>query len=537
LHGVKEVAQTAAVIGRSFDHQILSALSPLAASELTDALDRLVAAELVFRRGAGTAATYLFKHALVRDAAYESLLKARRSKLHGQLYDALLASGNAAPEIRAQHAEAAGRTEAALGAWEEAGYAAAVRPAFREAISDYRAAIRLCGQLGSDPRWLLREQKIQVELGQALIASAGYSGEATLSAFERALELTETVGDPTLTLPAIYGLWAGRYIAATNSADLADRFATTANTQDESGPRLIGLRLLALERFHAARFQESFDLSGQSIDLYDSEKHADLKLRFGHDPRVAAGHYRGWCLWHMGLPDQAVVQMEKPRDWAREVNHVNTTGLALTFGVSITNLWLRRPDRVESAARETLQMAEEMSLALWHAWGRIYLGASLHYQGDASGLEELEAGLAETMRIGASRFDPFHLSIVAEAYASVGWHNDAESAMVKAFDALASSGDLALSAELHRVRASVTLAADAGTVDVAEADLAKALEIARDQKAISLELRAARDIAKLLIDRGAKMQALDLLNLVLSAFTEGFETTDQMEATAILDSL
>lgn len=537
LHGVKEVAQTAAVIGRSFDHQTLAALSPLSASELTDALNRLVAAELVFRRGAGAEATYLFKHALVRDAAYESLLKAQRIILHGKLYDALQASGGAAPEIRAQHAEAAGRLEVALDAWEEAGRTAVARPAFREAIADFRAAIRLCGALGSDPRWIRREQMMQVELGQALIASAGYSGEATLSAFERALELTDTMGDPQRTLPAIYGLWAGRYIAATGSADLADRFAATAKTQEEIGPKLIGLRMLALERFHAARFRESFDLSGQSIELYDPETHSDLKFRFGHDPRVAAGHYRGWCLWHLGLPDQAADQMDLSRSWAREVDHVNTTGLGLTFGVSITNLWLRRPDQVELAARKAIQMAEEMSLALWHAWGRVYLGASLYLQGDASGLGELEAGLDETHRNGAMRFDPLHLSIAAEAYAGLGRHDDAKKAMAKAFDGLKRSGDLALSADLHRVRAAITLAADAKAVDVAEADLIRALEIARDQEAISLELRAARDLARLLTDQGARTQAFDLLNPVLSSFTEGFETLDLIEAAALIDSI
>jgi class 3 adenylate cyclase len=317
LHGVKEVAQTAAVIGRAFDHATLAALSPLPAAELAGALDRLVGAELVFRRGAGADTTYLFKHALVRDAAYESLLKARRVTLHGQLHDILVARADAAPEIRAQHAEAAGRLEAALDAWEEAGRAAVVRPAFREAIADFEAAVRLCGALGPEPRWTLREQAIQVELGQALMASQGYSGAATLAAFERAAALADEAGDPALQLPSIYGLWAGRYIATTGSTDLADRFAGIAETQDDDGARLIGLRMLALESFHAGRFRETLSLAEQSIALYRPGSHHDLKLRFGHDPRVAAGHYRSWSLWHLGFPEQAALQVDETLAWAR----------------------------------------------------------------------------------------------------------------------------------------------------------------------------------------------------------------------------
>lgn len=537
LHGVKEVAQTAAVIGRAFDHETLAALSPLPAAELGDALDRLVGAELVFRRGSGEGATYLFKHALVRDAAYESLLKARRVALHDQLYDVLVARGDAAPEIRAQHAVAACRLEAALDAWEEAGRAAVIRPAFREAIADFEAAVRLCRALGPEPRWTLREQAIQVELGQALMASAGYQGAATLSAFERALALADEAGDPALQFPAIYGLWAGRYIAASGSADLAERFAALAEHDGQTGPRLIGLRMLALEKFHAGRYREALALTDRSIASYRPEEHSDLKMRFGHDPRVAAGHYRGWCLWHLGRPDEAAAQMETSLAWAREVDHVNTTGLALCYGVTLTTLWLRRPERAEEAAREAIRVAEEMSLALWHAWGLLHLGAALHRQGRVEGLKTIEAGIAETRQVGAARFNPLHFSFAAEAYSHAGRHDAAAAAMVQAFGALAQSRDVALASDVHRVRAAIVLSADAGAQEAAETDLRRALKIAREQGALSLELRAARDLAALLDVRGERGQARDLLAPVIGAFTEGFQTPDLMEAATLLASL
>ena len=536
LHGVKEVAQTAAVIGRAFGHDTIAALSPLPPAELGDALDRLVSAELVFRRGSGEGATYLFKHALVRDAAYESLLKARRVALHGQLHDVLVARGDAAPEIRAQHAEAAGRLEAALDAWEEAGRSAVVRPAFREAIADFGAAVRLCGALGTDPCWRLREQAIQVELGQALIASAGWQGEATLAAFERALALADAAGDSALQFPAIYGLWAGRYLATSGSADLAERFAALAERDGETGPRLIGLRMLALEKFHAGHYREALALTDRSIASYRPEEHSELKMRFGGDPRVAAGYYRGWCLWHLGRPDEAAAQMETSLAWARQINHVNTTGLALCCG-SLTTLWLRRPEQAEEAAREAIRVAEEMSLALWHARGLLHLGAALHRQGLVEGLKTIEAGIAEFRQVGAARFNPLHFSFAAEAYSHAGRHDAAAAAMVQAFDALAQSQDVALASDVHRVRAAIALSADAGGQEAAETDLRRALEIAKKQEALSLELRAARDLAALLDARGERNQAHDLLAPVFGAFTEGFQTPDLMEAATLLTSL
>ena len=205
LQPVKEVAQTAAVIGRSFDHRTLAALVDRPEHELADAIRQLVDAELIFRRGTAPEATYLFKHALVRDAAYESLLKARRVALHARLLDVLELRGDAAPELRAQHAEAAGLTERALGYWEQAGTGALARPAFKEAIASLEKGIGLCRVLGEDPQWKRREQALHLQLGQALIANQSYSAPATVRAFERALSLADEIGEASLQLPALYG--------------------------------------------------------------------------------------------------------------------------------------------------------------------------------------------------------------------------------------------------------------------------------------------------------------------------------------------
>ncbi len=338
LQPVKEVAQTAAVIGRAFDHETIAALSPLPEAELAEAMRRLVEAELVFRRGTPPDANYLFKHALVRDAAYESLLKVKRLAVHGRLVDILGRRGDAAPEIVAQHAEAAGLAEKVLDCWEQAGAEAGARPAYKEAIAHFAAAIRLCGQIGDQRAGQRRELQLQVQLGQALIAHLGYQAPITMTAFERAVELAGDIGEPELLMPSIYGLWASRYIAGTPSADLADRVAELTRSGGDSGARCVALRMLALERFHEGRYPPSLELVNEALEIYDPNLHRDLGLRFAHDPRAAATSYRAWNLWHLGFPDQVREAVEQALAWAREIDHPNTIGITLCYGVTLTNI-------------------------------------------------------------------------------------------------------------------------------------------------------------------------------------------------------
>ncbi len=383
--------------------------------------------------------------------------------------------------------------------------------------------------------WRRREQGLQLQLGQALIANRGYQAPATLRAFERALTLADEIGDVALQLPAIYGQWASLYVGGADMRDLAQRYAALAEAQPETGPRLVGLRMVGLERFHEGRFKDSLALMRRSLDAYDPVAHRDLAHRFGHDPRTGAQNYEAWSLWNLGFPDQAARASEESLRWARHIDHANTIGYAICF--SLTNFWLRRPDRVDSAAREALRLAEDNSMALYHAWAQIHLGWALSQLGTAPGLDEIEAGLREVRQIGAGRLEPFHLGLAAEAYARAGRPDEARTSVAQAFAALAQSRDLAFAAELHRMRAVLALRDGAGGRDAAEADLRHALEIARQQEARSLELRAARDLASMLAERGERQQAHDLLAPVYDWFTEGFDTPDLKEAKALIDKL
>jgi predicted ATPase len=275
----------------------------------------------------------------------------------------------------------------------------------------------------------------------------------------------------------------------------------------------------------------------KASDGYDPMTHRDLALRFGHDPRAASTNYQAWNLWLLGFPDQAARKIEESLRWTREVNHANTTGLVLCYGTNIANMWLRRPDRVEGGAREALRLAEDNSMALWHAFALIHLGWALSQQGTAPGLDEIEAGLHEAHQLGAGRLEPFHLGLAADAYARAGRHDEARASIGRAFTALAHGRDVAFAAELHRMRAALALRGWADGRATAAADLRRALEIARQQEAPSLQLRAARDLARLLAEDGERRQAADLLAPIYVGFTEGFDTADVREAKALLDEL
>lgn len=537
LQPAKEVAQTAAVIGRSFDHRTLSELAGLSALELDTAMHKLVSAGLLFRRGTPPHATYQFKHALVRDAAYETLLRTRRLALHARLVDVLEARGNAAPEVKAQHAELAGLTARALDYWEQAGTEALARTAYKEACAHLEKAIRLCGTAGATPDWKRREQRLQVQRGQALIASEGYAATATVDAFDRALTLATEIGDIALELPAAYGQLASTYVGGRSSIAAAERFHALAARQSESGPRLVAARHLGMARFHAGRLHEALELYRSSIADFDDDAHRELALRYGQDNLVAVDSYLAILLWVLGLPEQALRTADQALERAHVLTHPVSTAYALSQGVAPTCICLRRPERVALAARECLQLTEQLPMPVFHAFALIHLGWALSQSDAAAGLAEFAEGMREKFRCGTRRWAHFDHSLVADAHARGGRHDEALASIASAFDSVQFGGDMVFLAELHRQRALLLLRSGTGSREAAEAELRHALNIASEQSALSFQLRTARDLARLLGERSERQQGVDLLAPVYAAFTEGFATLDLVESRSLLDAL
>jgi len=538
LESVKDVAQTAACIGREFDYQLLSKVSPLSQTELGQALTHLSDAELIFRRGKPPDATYTFKHALVQDAAYESLLKSRRQQIHGRLVAALVDEQAVAPEIFAYHAEAAGFLEQAIGYWQQAGETGLARSANQEAVAHFSSAIRLTRSLGDEVKWKEKELEFQVALGQALIATKGYAADETANAFDRALELTEQVGPTPFRIPALYGRWAGLYVSSAPTRASMDEFSAAANDQSDTGPRVIALRMHALEETHSGNFPEALQLVDETLRLYVPGQHNRLALQYGHDPRAAGLIYKRWLLWLLGYPDRSDAIGQEALKWAEEVGHANTLGIVRCWGLVLPEVFQRRPAGVAEQARVAIEFADEHLMPLWRAWSRVFLGWARVQQAEHDeGLQDMRRGLDELDQVGAGRFQALVLGLYAEANSLAENHETARRAIKQAFESLVRTRDTAFEPDLYRMRADVLRREGACEVSLIRADLETAVEIARQQRSKTLELRATLGLARLLMKEADGRRAFELLEPLYEGFTEGFETPDMKEVKMLVEEL
>jgi predicted ATPase len=495
-------------------------------------------AELIFRRGDPPDATYTFKHALVQDAAYESLLKSRRQQVHGRLVAALVDAHDVAPEILARHAEGAGLPEQAIGYWQQAGVAALARSANQEAVAHFSSAIRLVFPLGDDVKWKAKELELRVALGQALIATKGYAADETGDAFNRALELSEQLGSTPYRLPALFGRWSGLYISSAPTRAYVDEFSVAANDQPHSGPRVIALRMRALEEIHSGKFPEALQLVDETLRLYVPEQHNRLALQYGHDPRAAALNYKRWLLWLLGWPDRADAIGSEALEWAEEVGHANTLGIVRCWGLVLPEVFQRRPARVAEQAHLAIELADEHLMPLWRAWSRVFLGwARVQQSEHEDGLEDMSHGLNELDQAGAGRFQALVLGLYAEANSFAGKHEAAKRAIERAFASLARTRDTAFEADLYRMRADVFRREGVCETSQIRVDLETAVEIARQQHSKTLELRAALGLARLSMEKANGRGAIDLIKRLYEGFTEGFETPDMKEAKMLLKEL
>lgn len=535
LRSVKEVAQIAAVIGRNFDYRTLAAIAPQVDGELDVALDSLVEAELVFRRGSPPDADYLFKHALVRDAAYESLLRSRRQAIHARLLAVLEARAEIQPEILAHHAEQAGEVAKAMDYWERAGDKAIARPAYREAISHFESALGLVRQSPPDRDGKERELRLLVNLGQALTAGSGYGSQATFATFTRATALAEELGDTPLRFMAIYGEVASRYLRSEENPVPAERFLALAEAAGDQGARLGALRLVAVARFHAGRYGEALACADEILKSYDPALHRDQALRYTLDHRVAGLAYRSWSLWHLGFPDRAIESMDAAVDWARQRDHVNTTMFSLVFCAMIANAFMRRVTAIVATAERALPICAELAMPMWHNYARVFHGWGLAHRGDAhDGLREIDTGIAGLLATGTRRYISLLHGFKAEAHALAGQKEESDAAIAEAFRYLEETGDLACAPMLHCLAGQLRLKSDP---DAARVAYECALKMARGQGSKAIELRAATGLARLLSDRDRASEARSLLAPILGWFTEGFGTPDLIEAKALLDEL
>jgi class 3 adenylate cyclase/predicted ATPase len=548
LGPAREVAQVGAALGREFSHALLSAVVDKPNPELRSALDRLIAAGLLFRHGAPPNATYLFKHALVQDAAYGMLLREPRRMLHARIADTLENKfadvANNQPELLARHYTEARLIEKSLELWGKAGERSLTRSALAEAIEQINRALDLIATLPGTPA-LRREQiKLQVAIITPLLHVKGQAAPEVRTAVERAhllIEQSEALGelpeDPLLLFSVLYGFWVTRYVAFNGDAvvELAKQFLALAHKQIETAPIMIGHRLMGVSLLQIGQIEQARTHFKQAIALYNPAEHRSFAARFGQDVRAAILSYQSMAEWLAGYPQAAHACAKEALEYSRELNQAPTLMYALT--ITLVTEMLREIQRITSAlADELVDLASEKHALMWKACGIMSQGQALIAEGKARvGLQTMTTGLSAFKSTGAAVLVPYFLSWLSRAYLEDDDCGQAQRCITEATALVESGGERWCETEIKRVAGEVALAL--GNAADAEAGFHGALAVARQQQAKSWELRAAMSLARLWRDQGKTVEARELLAPVYGWFTEGFGTRDLKEAKALLEEL
>jgi predicted ATPase len=550
LGPAKEVAQIGAAIGREFSHALLAAVARKPAAELQSAVARLIEAGLLFRQGGPPHATYLFKHALVQDAAYGTLLREPRRALHARIAETLehqfadLTENQ--PELLARHCTEAGLIGKAADLWGKAGQRSLERSALVEAVEQLTRALAQIATLPATAALRRQQIKLQVALISPLMHVKGYAAPETKAAVEGArllIEQAEALGeppeDPLLLFSVLYSFWVANLLAFNSDVlrELAAKFLTLAEKQGAAIPLMIGHRLMGTSLMCAGDPAQGREHYNQALALYDSAEHRPLATRFGQDVGVSILSWRLSALWVLGYPEAALADADHAVKDAREIGQVATLMYGL-FHASLSHIFCGNYAAANTDADELVALAYEKDALLWKAFGMLLQGCVLALTGKASkAVEMITLGITAFRSTGATLWLPFYLSYLARAHAELGKFDDAWRCIGEAATAVETTKERWCEAEVHRVAGEIALKSPKPDAAKAEAYIQRALAVARTQQAKSWELRAAMSMARLWRDQSKRDEARDLLAPVYGWFTEGFDTLDLKEAKALLHEL
>ncbi len=535
LQPVKEVAQTAACIGRDFDYRLLKAVSPLDDTALQDALDRLTSAELIFRRGAPPDSTYIFKHALVRDAAYENLLKTRRQTIHAKLVEALEAIG-AAPELLAHHATAAGMTEPAVRYWLKAGEQAAARSANKEAVSHLKTGIGLLGgALDTDEKPRL-DLDLHSALASVLMVTQGYGSDEVGRISKRTVELCRQVGDEATLAAVLWQAWLFNYTRADHVAATAIGRELEERMTDAVDPaaRIVAYVPLGLSLFAVGKPLEARAKLDQAVSNYSGLKGGPVAYRYGMEVGAVSHAYRAWCLGILGYPEQSMEGRGVLLDILERTKHPFTLARGLNWCSMISVVQRDWRGALQFADR-AIHVAREYDLQLVSAIGLAMRGiARAAIEPSATSSAEIRDALDNYRRTGARFQMPFLLSLFADASLERKNWADGMTAISEALSLIEETGEGHVIPEVYRIRGDLM----AGSRnDDPETEYLRALELARAQGSRWFELRAAMSLARHWADQRKCAEARELLAPIYGWFTEGFSTPDLKSAKEQMERL
>jgi|EndMetStandDraft_7_1072992.scaffolds.fasta_scaffold01367_6 class 3 adenylate cyclase/predicted ATPase len=550
LGPAKNVAQVGAAIGRAFPHMLLAALVRKPKEALDSDLDRLIAAGLLFRHGTPPHANYLFKHALVQDVAYSTLLREPRRALHARIAETLESQfpeiAESQPELLARHCTKADLIEKSARLWGKAGLRSQERSALVEAAEQLGQALAQIATLPSTPD-LRREQIIlQVALVNTLMHVKGYGAPETKAAvaqvralIEQAERLGETPDDPSLLLSALFGQWIVNFMNFNGDVvrELAARFLALGEKKRAAVPLMIGHRTMASTLALMGNLVDARAHYDQALELYRPAEHRRLMTRFGQDLRVTCLAFRSMASWLLGYPEAALRDAGRALMEARQIEHAATLMFTLNFPI-LVNTYCGNYHAANEYLKELVALAEEKGATFRKAEGVLRRGYILTLTGEATeAVEIVTSGIDLWRSAGSTIFTPEQEFMLAIAHADSGQFDDAWHCIGKAMAAMQATKERWCEAEAHRVAGEIALKSPQRDVAKAQAYFEHALTLARTQQAKSWELRAATSLARLLSDQGKRQTARDLLAPVHDWFKEGFDTADLRTARALLCEL
>jgi predicted ATPase/class 3 adenylate cyclase len=540
----KETAQIGAAIGREFSYELLAPVAQRSEPELQAALTRLTDAGLISCRGMPPQARFLFKHALVRDAAYSSLLRRQRQHLHARIFSTLEGQfrdmAEVQPELLAQHCAEAGLVEMAVGYWLRAGRRAAERSANLEAIAHLRRGIEAVGHFRDGSEKDRIELDLHLALGPCLIATQG--PETAMVAFLRARELCQRLANPPEYLRVMHWLMIVRAVRGElpQALEAVTTLVGLAAARDDRPAVLNAIRAEGLIRLVMGRVADAYELTERAMEQFnESDEAGKLATRAaGQDAGAAGLAVVAWALWVLGQVDTAAIRMAAALQRAEAINHPQTQAYACYYA-SVLYALRGEFEIARAHAERCFSLAEQHGFRQWHSLSRVVRSiCTIALDASSTAMFDATSGLDEHLGAGYQFGVTALYALLAQALLLRRQPDAALDVIERGLSTVKATSERLFEAELQRLQARALL--ERGRPELGaevQALLNTALIIAREQQARLIELRASHDLAAIWREQGKRNEARDLLAPVYGRFTEGFDTPDLKEAKALLAEL
>jgi class 3 adenylate cyclase/predicted ATPase len=541
LATTKSLAQLGAAIGREFSYTLLRAVSPWSEELLADGLQQLVRAEFLHQQGALPKATYRFKHALIQDAAYQSLLKSTRQQHHQRIASTMESefpeTVATQPELLAQHYTEAGLTEHAVPYWHAAADRALGRHANQEATNHASRGLTLLASLGETPARAKQELELSLVLGAAKSFVTGPGSVDTT--YARARELARQVGTTTQLFPALAGMAYAQIVHGhmREARTLAAEFLELAESVQDPLVYATGHWLMAYTAWWQGDILDVRRHSRRCLEFYDPKQHRDGIATYNNNAGVVCGYLDPMATWVLGYPMEATQAMERAVAHARQLEHPQSLSVTLLFAAQLSQ-FRRDAMAAKVSAEQALAISTEHGFHAISLWCLLPRGWALVQQGEvAAGIADFREAMERRRAFGMGAVWPWYLALAAEAYGADEQFEDGLRALDEAMQWVCRNGERLYEAEVHRIRGELLLRRPAPDPARAEACFVDALCVAREQEAKSWELRAATSLARMRQEFGRREDARALLEPIYLWFTEGFDTADLQDAKALLEQV